>query len=155
MDYREYPPSVELRSFVRCFWTLRGSGAAVAEPVVLDGSFEIIIHLGDPFLQSREGAESVQPQSLLVAHLCGPVTITPSSSVDVLAVRFRPGCAWPFMNQPLDKLEGELHALDDVWPARRLREVIGNACDDVERIQVLESELTRLLRDSYRPDGFQ
>ena len=53
MRYREFTPTVSLRSFVECFWTLEGDGSPGPSPerILPDGCIELILNFGDRFLQ--------------------------------------------------------------------------------------------------------
>jgi len=109
MEYREYAPPARLAPFIRCFWTLRspplGSGApregAGIERLIPDGSPEIVLQLGDPFLEWEQGGarpRSIeQPEAIVAGQLRGPLLLSPAGSVDIVAVRFRPAGLRPFL----------------------------------------------------------
>ena len=53
MDYREWPPHPALRPFVRAYGALGGASAdARPQPVLPDGSSELIVHRERPFAGS-------------------------------------------------------------------------------------------------------
>ena len=107
MRYETRPPRAELDAFVKCLWRLRGAPWEIEpQPIVPDGSFELIVHLGEPFVErgvyaSAESGE-VAPQAkqdrmLLAATLTRTVVVAASGEVDVVGVRFHPGRAYPFL----------------------------------------------------------
>ena len=52
MLYEARPPRAELEPFVRCLWRLRGAPSEIEpQPIVPDGCFELIVHLGEPFVE--------------------------------------------------------------------------------------------------------
>jgi AraC-like DNA-binding protein len=154
VEYWEFAPAAELKPYVRCYWTLRSAAPIESEPVLPDGRFELVFHLGDPFVQIRDGSRAIQPDSALVADLRKPVTIQPSGRADVLGVRFHAGGAYPFFRAPLRELEGEVRPLSDAWSAtaERVRSRLGETGDDRARIAVLDRELLRRLHDAHSAD---
>ena len=49
------PPRAELEPYVRCLWRLRGGPSEIepAAQIVPDGCFELMVHLGEPLVESR------------------------------------------------------------------------------------------------------
>ena len=56
-----------------------------------------------------------QPACFVVGLLTSPFVIAPAARVDTMAVRFRPGGAYPFFRGPLTALTDRAAALDDLW----------------------------------------
>ena len=57
VEYREILPPLELRSVVKCFWTLRGPAQVeleAAEPILPDGCVELVLNFADPFVRLTE-----------------------------------------------------------------------------------------------------
>ncbi len=129
IEYQEHRPDPRLDPFVQCLWELRTPARAREEPASLervlpDGCMEWVFHLGPPFrIDCGGGGLAEQEPALLVGVTTRAVLLEPSSSGDVVGVRFRPGGARPF-----------LRARADLWT------------DQVLPLEVLEdAELTRLL----------
>ena len=115
MRYEARPPRVGLEPFVRCLWRLRGASHEIEpQPIVPDGCFELIVHLGEPLLETavenagdravyaagdRETAPAAnrQGRALLAATLTRTVVVAASGDVDVIGIRFNPGRAYPFL----------------------------------------------------------
>ena len=91
-----------------------------------DGCFELIVHLGEPFVEqgvyAPEGpgraAQSVkQHRALLAATLTRTVVVAASGDVDVVGVRFHPGRAYPFLSAaPSEVVDTVAPALDVMAP---------------------------------------
>ena len=115
MRYEARPPRVGLEPFVRCLWRLRGASHEIEpQPIVPDGCFELIVHLGEPLLETvvenaveravyaagdRDAvpAATRQERALLAATLTRTVVVAASGDVDVIGIRFNPGRAYPFL----------------------------------------------------------
>jgi hypothetical protein len=75
--YESRDPCPPLRGFVRCLWRLRGAAAEIEpQPIVPDGCFELILHLGEPFVEVGDGGAAKQDRLLLAATLTRPVVST-------------------------------------------------------------------------------
>ena len=108
MRYEARPPRAELEPFVRCLWRLRGAASEIEpQPIVPDGCFELIVHLGEPFVEQgvyapeesgRAQRPVKQPRALLAATLTRTVVVAASGDVDVVGVRFHPARAYPFLS---------------------------------------------------------
>jgi AraC-like DNA-binding protein len=127
MEYREFQPQPETRSFLHCLWTLETDGDAV-QRIVPDGCPELIVNLGAPFEAFRDGAWQRQPRAFLHGQLSGPLLVRPSGPAHILAARFQPhGAARVFassMDQivdnilPQDLQAGTIEDLEAVLLAR-------------------------------------
>lgn len=89
MEYREYPAPSGTEDLVRCLWTLTGDGrSAAAEPALPDGSPELIVNLGDPFVhRDAAGRSRAQPEIFLVGQISGPFHVRPTGRVALVAAR--------------------------------------------------------------------
>ena len=123
MRYEARPPRAELEPFVKCLWRLRGAPSEIEpQPIVPDGCFELIVHLGEPFVErgvyapegpGRAGQAVKQPRALLAATLTRTVVVAASGDVDVVGVRFHPGRAYPFLSAaPSEVVDTVAPALD-------------------------------------------
>jgi len=110
MEYRERPPHPALRPFVRTYWTLSGPSANSApEPVLPDGSTELIVHRARPFLRHTvERANERQSPLLFVGQMRAPVILEPDGEAEVVAIRFRPQGAFALLGCPQDRLADEI-----------------------------------------------
>ena len=130
MDYREHTVPPPLDAFVECVWFLAGApgdrdaAARQLQRILPDGCVELIFHFGERFhAMSATGVAVQQPASFVVGLLTSPFVIAPAVHVDTMAVRFRPGGAYPFFAVPLSLLTDRAVGLDQLWgpvTARRI-----------------------------------
>jgi AraC-like DNA-binding protein len=116
MEYRERPPHPALRPFVRACWTLSGPSADGApQPVLPDGSTELIVHRARPFRRhtAARGQERQSPL-LFVGQMREPVILEPEGVAEVVAVRFRPHGAFALLGCPQDRLADEIADVADL-----------------------------------------
>jgi uncharacterized protein DUF6597 len=137
MQYQTRAPRPELAPFVKCLWRLRGERDEIEpQPILPDGCFELVIHLGDPFVERSRPARDVaalapsarveierragaigtrQPRALLAATLTRTVLVAPGGEVDAIGVRFLPGRAYPFLAAaPVEVVDCVAPAIDVV-----------------------------------------
>lgn len=95
MEYAELPPAESLRETVRCYWFLQGpAGEGAADPALPDGSPELILTVGDPFIYTPlQGRARRQPRTMLVGQVTAPFHVRPSGRVDLVGVRLEAGGA--------------------------------------------------------------
>jgi AraC-like DNA-binding protein len=124
--YTELAPAPELAPWIECYWAMRAANAPdVPNRVIPDGCSDIIVGLTD-----APGPVAIGTmQTAAVFCLQGPV--------DYFGVRFRPGCALPFLGVPLRELTDRRVPLDQVWgaDAQRLGDVsAANARTTINRV---------------------
>ncbi|MEM7050333.1 MAG: AraC family transcriptional regulator [Acidobacteriota bacterium] len=109
MSYREYLPPAALRAWVECFWLARRGDAHRVMP---DGCADILIEL-DEAAASVVGTMTVARQ------------IPAVRSGTLVAVRFRPGGAQPWLGGSMRPLTDQRQPLQKSWNERaeRLAEV--------------------------------
>jgi AraC-like DNA-binding protein len=109
MEYRERKPQPPLSSFVECFWTLESDVPSTeSERIFPDGCVELILNFGAQFSQHDDGKLKLQPRSFLVGQMTGPILISPSGPVQLLAIRFHPGGTLPFLSVPLHEITDQV-----------------------------------------------
>lgn len=97
MRYEELAPAAALKDLVRCYWFLSGpAGPENPDPAMPDGSPELIVNLGAPFVAvARDGSERVQPTQFLVGQVTGPYHVRSTGRVDMIGVRLEShGATW-------------------------------------------------------------
>jgi methylphosphotriester-DNA--protein-cysteine methyltransferase len=111
MEYREWPPHPALRPLVRAYWALHGPTLpSCPQPVLPDGSSELVVHRGRPFHRHTAGRpRERQPPRLFVGQMRAPVVLEPDGQADVVGIRFRPHGAFVLLACPQ-------HALADAIP---------------------------------------
>jgi AraC-like DNA-binding protein len=124
MRYTVLPPAPPLRPYVECLWRLEGDGAGLPEETIVpDGCMEIVLHCGDRFARVAAGgaATASQPRAFVVGQMLGPLVIRPGARVETWGVRFRPGGAAPFFDEPMPDLAGRCVDLEAIGGAGRGR----------------------------------
>jgi AraC-like DNA-binding protein len=122
--YETRPPGGPLRPFVRCLWRLRAApGELRPQSIVPDGSFELLIHLGEPVRD--DGAAEGGGPARVAATLTRPVRVEAPGALDVVGVRFRPGAAYPFLAVAAAELVDLVAPAGDVLPRELARVVEG------------------------------
>lgn len=145
MQYLEFRPHPHLASVVQCYWTLRGRGpAGGVERVIPDGATELVLHFGESFLRiDGVGRRERQSRALFAGQLTEHVLLEPSTTIDIVAVRFQPGGAGAFMGAPMEELADEIQDLAIVGVPRdaSLLARVGEFDDTRGRLAALEREL--------------
>jgi AraC-like DNA-binding protein len=151
MNYAEIAPSKHLAKYIKCFWTLEQAGPLsdhAPEPVMPDGSLEIIFNLSDPFRRyHHDGAIETQSSAIVAGQMREFAVIEPSGSVRLFGIRFHPAGAYPFFKFPLSELTDRIEDLDLIWgkQAREIEEKINCAKTREECVAAAESVLYKLL----------
>jgi AraC-like DNA-binding protein len=149
--YREHAPPAGLSSHIECFWTVHSNGAvatAIRNRVLPDACADVIFDFGERDLRSAPGDDGLR--SAVVGTMTAAVVIEQVGRIDMLGVRFRPGCASAFLRLPLGDATNrtfELEALGEGWQATTRRM---HAADRAEERVTL---LLAALADRFRPDA--
>jgi AraC-like DNA-binding protein len=157
LAYRQFAPPDHLQSLVRCVWTLHGetTGEAQPQPIIPDGSIEIIFNLSQPFRQLTPSGDTVLQPRLMIVGPTGIATVAaPTGAVDVVGVRLQPWAGHVFgmppaefrdMTIPMDLLAPGLARLADT----RLRESLSQS----KRVTLVLEGLERLAARSTPAPG--
>jgi AraC-like DNA-binding protein len=150
MLYDERLPAPALRALIRCYWFLRDgvvegveplAGAedeGEADPAFPDGSPELILNFGDPFIAvSADGSERTQPSVFLVGQITGPFHVRPSGRIDLVGVRLEShGATW--LAEDLEALTDTFVAVTSLGEAARALEPLS---EPAERAHALDAVL--------------
>lgn len=94
-EYFEHQPIGKLSDFVKCIWSYRTNDADPEQTIVPDGRPELVLHLADPYTEYGEPAP--QPLAIFAGQITRPLRLVPGLSTDIIAVRFHPDGARPFI----------------------------------------------------------
>ena len=112
LSYQEYAPAADLRTLVKCYWSLSGDASgAPPERILPDGRFDLVFHRADPFV--RDGVP--QQPAMLIGEIRRPVIVEPRGRVDVFGVRFRIGGLSAFVREPARELRDLMLPFDEVF----------------------------------------
>lgn len=154
MVYMETPPAPELASLVESFWTIRSRGplaAAVLHRVVPDNCNDIIFDFRDP--TPRTWNPAARLRSYAVGAMRRPLLVRFAGTVDLIGVRFRPGCGPAFLGVPANELTDAIVPLADLWgqTGRDAESIIAEA-DAVDRVRAFEELLSHCRPASLEGD---
>jgi AraC-like DNA-binding protein len=148
MDYKQYDVTEELRSFIKCFWSLEApaaladpKGAAQKQRIVPDGCMEMIFHYGDLYRQFFEdGSYITQPRCFVFGQITSPLEIAPTGVSGIIAARFHPDGFAPFASMPIAEMENKAVALSLLFDDANSFEqkVLGGKTNE-ERIKIIET----------------
>lgn len=137
--YREYLPAKVLRPLIRCFWS--STTSAVAAPVdrrvLPDGCIDFIFDISS-------GSSCA---GMVVGTMTRHLLFQTRGAVHLVAVRFQPGGAAPFLGISAAELTDTKCELPADWRAERLAERLGSLQTVIGRIRLLESAFLRRLAD--------
>src|SRR5580692_4939124 len=113
VEYAEFPPRADLTQFINCVWTFEGDQSVADQPVVPDGRCELIVHCAQPYHESIANSPVPlrQPPILFAGQVTRPLTLRAFGPVSVVAIRFNPCGAWPFLGTRLSELTDRRVAL--------------------------------------------
>ncbi len=143
ITYREFPASDELRPFVECYWWRAvTTGSTPDRHLVLpDGCIDILFDV------------TRAPYAFVVGAMTRSITVSTRAESQFVAVRYRPGGAFPFFRVPMREWTDELVDLEDAWgDCRRLTERLGGLAPCVS-IRALDVELRSRLAGAQPVDG--
>lgn len=168
MRYAEQPVSEGLSDAVRCIWTLHGDPPVVpgpVEPVLPDGCAELIINLGDPFEECRNGAWETQPARFLYGQLTRAINLRPTGRTAIIGVRFQPWGVYQLFGPEAVRADERLPLamIDTGWDEHLISAIAGERPDAalshivkglLERPKrPVETVLLRFIRALQAPDA--
>lgn len=159
MDYQTYPPTSDLSSLVKCFWTLEIPRALEfpRQRIIPDGCVEMAFILGDDIKRYTNETDFIlQPRACVIGHTTDPFYIEPTGSVKTFAIRFYPYGITNFVDISLESLANKETPLDQIFGfniAKELEEKIIQSVNTVTRIQIIEEFLLKQLKKNSTIDS--
>lgn len=159
MDYQTFQPSDELRSLIKCFWTLEVPSQYNSEKqrIVPDGCMELIFLLGDDIKRYiSENEFIIQPRAIVVGQITKPFIIQPAGYVHCFAARFFPYGFANFIHEPLSKLENKETPISELFGislANELEQKVLEAKGTPQRIKIIEDFLLEKLSEKFTIDN--
>jgi AraC-like DNA-binding protein len=154
MRYAEYPPSPRFARLVDTYWILEGDGSGVPDAILPDGRVELIFHYGATFSRHHPGGRiERQADTLVAGQTLAPVLLSHRGCAGVAAIRVKPAAAGAVLRLPAGDVTGAILPLDVLFPsAKRVRDRLGEARSDAERIAALEAWLAERPGRAPRPE---
>lgn len=159
MDYQTFQPHSDLKSLVKCHWTLEIPDEYNSEKqrIVPDGCMELIFILGDNIKRyTSENEFIIQPRAIIVGQITEPFTIQPVGYVHCFATRFYPYGVSNFIKTPLKNLENKETSIFKLFgepTADELEQKIIHATDTQQRIEIIETFLLNKLNEKTTIDN--
>ena len=150
MQYIEHLPPPLLSHWIKCVWTLvdDASGPPVrpVQPVVPDGSVEIVFHLADPVSRLTGGVEVEQPRALVIGQTAEPTLLRPGSHVRALGIRLHPWGAAALLRRPVSELTGRSAPVGELVPQL---EALGDVLVDAHLLEWPRIAFAHLSRNLF------
>lgn len=147
MEYKTYLPHKDLRSFVKCYWSLKvqKTNQPQKQKIVPDGCIELAFLFGDGIKRYTNQSDFViQPKAMVIGQITKPFEIEPIGFVDSFAVRFYPYGFSMIHSVPMEQLvntETDISILFGKEIAQKLSLDLTNANYTKDRIKIMESFL--------------
>ncbi|QEL17731.1 DUF6597 domain-containing transcriptional factor [Limnoglobus roseus] len=148
--------AVRLSQFIESFWYVEHAAAHQFERLLPNGDTDIVMALGGGGLRFRDPADPTRQRFFggpvaSGAHSASYLTDT-DQQASLLGIRFKPGGAYPFLREPLDRIHNRQVVLTDLWGpfAADLHGRLTDARTHDERFQLLEEAFLHRLPLSGR-----
>jgi hypothetical protein len=131
------------------------SALSTRQRILPDGCIELIFHYGDGFDQYHDNSVISQPRSFVFGQISQFIEIAPPGRVGIIAVRFHPCGAQPFLRVPTMELAGRATELDEVFGSAgvELEEKIIQSHSTNQRMNLLQEFLMRRIKHSCVADN--
>ncbi|MEQ8526017.1 helix-turn-helix domain-containing protein [Gracilimonas sp.] len=147
MVYKEFKPSEDLKSILKCYWVLEGTREEIHEKqtIVPDGCMEMIFHYRDLYYQYLpDGSRIEQPRCFVFGQLTRKLEIEPSGDSGMFAVRFHPEGLQPISKLAAKEFQDSAVPLDMILGEEgvMLESQILKASSSEQRIDLIDQYLT-------------
>lgn len=160
MDYQTFEPHSDLKSVVKCYWTLEVLNEqkdAERQLIIPDGYIEMFFILGDDIKRFTSEDEFIlQPRQFILGQITEPFFIQPTGYVNSFAVRFYPYGFANFVRTPIATLanrETPIQVLFDESSSNTLGKRMAMAADTKMRTEIVEEFLLNKLHDKTTIDN--
>ena len=158
MIYKEIQPSEILSKFIKCFWILECNekkSEFTRERILPDGCMELIFHYGDSFELHVNDYSEIQQRSFVYGQITRFIEISPTGKVGIIAVRFFPHGALPFLHIPINEITDNTVGVPYIFGAagRELEEKIITAANNLQRIDIIQKFLVDRLKKYLQHDS--
>jgi hypothetical protein len=159
MDYQTFQPHSDLKSLVKCYWTLEipSEKGAQRQLIIPDGCIEMIFILGEDIKRYTTGDEFIiQPCAMILGQITQPFFVEPTGYVKSFAIRFYPYGFANFMRTPIKKLANKETPIAFVFGEKTSKELMQKiiaAKHTEERIEIAERFLLDMLNNRATIDS--
>jgi AraC-like DNA-binding protein len=156
MQYKEISPPLELKPYIKCFWTLENSAVnpPVPERILPDGCTELIFHFGDLFIQLYGERREIQPRSFMYGQLKQFIEVMPSGKTGIVAARFFPYGFSAFTALAASAMTEKKMSIDLLFgeSGKKIEHDIVHSKSMEERLQLLQSFLSKQVKEEAEED---
>lgn len=157
MNYQTFEPCHDLKTLVKCYWTLESlkEKSPEKQTIVPDGCIEMIFHYRDVYKQYIENGKSIiQPRCFVIGQLTRPLVIKPTGETGIFSVRFHPNGFLPFATVPIKETENTAVSMEKLFgkDGLEIEKEILNANSTFDRIKLIETFLFNRLTDTETID---
>ena len=155
MNYQLVQPSLVLQPFIKHYWILQENKLPkeVCIPRIYPTGFtELIYYYGDRYIQiDKNNRKTLQPPFFFTGQSSEYYDISPTGKIGLIAVTFKPDAAKLFFKLPVNEVENNFAALEDIlgMTVRNLEYELYISKGNSERIQIIEKFLIQQLKELY------
>lgn len=111
--YQEFAPRADLAAHVRCIWLFEGGQEAEDQRIAPDGCAELIVHVGQPYLErAPDGGAHRQAPVVFAGQLTSPLHLRADGPAGVIGVRFHPAGAYGYLGEAAGRYTDRRTPLD-------------------------------------------
>lgn len=145
-QYKEYQPSLDLASYVACFWTVQFDGQSIKpHRIVPDGCVDLIFDLIDP----------ANSNAFLSGLMTDYALLSFRSPIKSFGIRFYSDSVSRLMNIPVSEITRDL-SIHDLWGSgsREMLDVMAEMSSVQDQVDYMEGKLRgRIDGLSYKPES--
>lgn len=151
MNYQTFQPHADLKSVVKCYWTLEvpAENTAERQRIIPDGCIEMAFILGEDIKRFTTKTDFIlQPRAMVLGQTIEPFYIQPTGYVNTFAIRFYPYGFANFVTTPIKNLANKETPIGQLFgetAAADLEQKIIHATDAHQRIEIAERFLLATL----------
>ena len=153
MAYREHEAPSGLERHVELIWT-HVSDDRELHRIAPDGRCEVIVHLGEPYLEQAQGRWAAQPVALFAGQLTRPLHLRGNGPMSTISARLAPSTAGAFLGQDASASTDQRVPLGDIDPnSQPLAAMLRGCSDEAQRVRLFgEYLVARFASSPLRPD---
>lgn len=145
-----FRPSGILADFVKQYWILEGNISDIdisKQRIIPNGYIEIMFHFGDDLIVlSPDEKINKRKNAVICGHRSYCYDIIAAGKIGLLSVVLKPEGAMMFFKMPLSVIRDQTIELEDIFEdANELEDMLCNATDNLERINIIDLYLRALL----------
>lgn len=155
LNFRQFQPCRLLRPYVQSYWSIKRPAGGAPLPTFFlhpDGGAGLVFNFGSVW--SLDG-EAFKTPYLFSGPTQQTSALNLNNNIDAIGIRFHPGMAYPFLEQPLAELRSHLSdplsfitRFSTVDLADQLSDQPSNKHQTIARISLIEQYLSDCLSDS-------